>query len=313
MRILVTGGAGFIGSHIVEYFQGKAGEIRVLDNLRTGFRHNLTGLDCTFIEGSILDRETTRQALQGVDYVYHMAAMVSVPESMHHISECIDLNVKGLLNVLDEACAAGVKKIVFASSAATYGDNPEVPKVETMRPEPRSPYAITKLDGEHYLEMYHSEGKIRTTSLRFFNVFGPRQDPNGAYAAAVPTFIRKAISGQDITIHGDGEQTRDFIYVKDIVEALVFAATEDDLHGVYNVGYGEQTSINQLADHIVKTTATNSRIIHGPQRPGDLRDSHASAEKLRRAGWSPRFTLEQGLASTYAFFKDKSDHQVSDT
>jgi UDP-glucose 4-epimerase len=307
MRILVTGGAGFIGSHIVEHFQGKAAEIRVLDNLRTGFRHNLDGLQCGFIEGSITDRQTVREALQGVDYVFHMAAMVSVSESMQNIPECIDINVKGLLNVLDEACAAGVKKMVFASSAANYGDNPEVPKLESMCPEPSSPYAITKLDGEHFLELYRNEGKIRTASLRFFNVFGPRQNPGAEYAAAVPIFIQKAINGEDLTIHGDGEQTRDFIYVKDVVDALVFAAMEDDLHGVYNVGYGEQTSINQLAGHIVNMAATDSQILHGPQRPGDVRHSLASADKLRSAGWHPRFTLEQGLAATFAFFSHNPD------
>lgn len=305
MKILVTGGAGFIGSHIVEHFQGRAEEIRVLDNLRTGYRHNLDGLDCTFIEGSITDRETVRQAVQDIDYIYHMAAMVSVPESMHNISQCIDINVNGLINVLEEASAAGAKKIVFASSAANYGDNPEVPKLETMCPEPKSPYAITKLDGEHYLEMFRNEGKILTTSLRFFNVFGPRQDPNGAYAAAVPIFMQKALKGEDITIHGDGRQTRDFIYVKDIVDALVFAAMHDEMHGIYNAGYGGQTTINQLAEHILKMTSASSTIIHGPERTGDVKHSHASADKLRAAGWTPRFNLEQGLAATIAFFKDK--------
>lgn len=159
MKILVTGGAGFIGSHIVEHYQDKAEEIRVLDNLRTGYLKNLEGLRHTFIEGSICDRELVRQAVQGVDYIFHMAALVSVPESMSKISECIDINVNGLLNVLEEASAAGVKKIVLASSAAIYGDNPTVPKLETMYPEPKSPYAITKLDGEYYLNMFRAEGK----------------------------------------------------------------------------------------------------------------------------------------------------------
>ena len=154
MKILVTGGAGFIGSHIVEHYQDKAEEIRVLDNLRTGYLKNLEGLRHTFIEGSICDRELVRQAVQGVDYIFHMAALVSVPESMSKIGECIDINVNGLLNVLEEASAAGVKKIVLASSAAIYGDNPTVPKLETMYPEPKSPYAITKLDGEYYLNMF---------------------------------------------------------------------------------------------------------------------------------------------------------------
>jgi nucleoside-diphosphate-sugar epimerase len=186
MKILVTGGAGFIGSHIVEHYQGKAAEIRVLDNLRTGYRHNLDGLDCTFIEASVTDRAAVREALHEVDLVFHLAALVSVPESMEKPAECVEINVTGLLILLEEAAAAGVQKVVFASSAAIYGDNPEEPKRELMLPEPKSPYAITKLDGEYYLEMFRRERNLETASIRFFNVFGPRQDPKGAYAAAVP-------------------------------------------------------------------------------------------------------------------------------
>ncbi len=306
MKILVTGGAGFIGSHIVEHFQGKAEEIRVLDNFRTGYRHNLDGLDCTLLEGSITDRQLVKRAVQDVDYVFHMAAMVSVPESMARPAECVEINVNGLLNVLEEASDAGVQKIVFASSAANYGDNPVVPKVETMCPEPKSPYAITKLDGEYYLEMFRAEGRIQTTSLRFFNVFGPRQDPKGAYAAAVPIFIEKAVKGEDITVYGDGEQTRDFIYVADIVGALVFAAMHPEMHGTYNAGYGGQITINDLARNIVKTAHSPSRIIHGPERAGDVKHSRASADKLRAAGWQPQSTLDQGLAATFEFFRKQS-------
>ncbi|MBK1830793.1 NAD-dependent epimerase/dehydratase family protein [Verrucomicrobiaceae bacterium R5-34] len=305
MKILVTGGAGFIGSHIVEHFQGKAEEIRVLDNLRTGYRENLDGLDHTFIEGSITDRALVKQAVEGVDYIFHMAAMVSVPESMAKISECVEINVNGLLNVLEEASAAQVKKLVFASSAANYGDNPTVPKVETMYPEPKSPYAITKLDGEYYLEMFRTEGLLQTTSVRFFNVFGPRQDPKGAYAAAVPIFIEKAVKGENITVFGDGEQTRDFIYVKDIVGALVFAATTEGVHGTYNAGYGGQITINDLANNILASAGTDSKLVHGPERAGDVKHSRASSEKLRAAGWQPQHTLEEGLAATFEFFRNK--------
>ncbi len=304
-RILITGGAGFIGSHIAEHFQGKATEIRVLDNLRTGYLDNLEGLEHTFMEGSITDRSLVKKAVQGIDYIFHMAAMVSVPESMAKVSECVDINVQGLLNVLEEASACGVKKIVLASSAALYGDNPSVPKLETMTPEPKSPYAISKLDGELYLEMFRREGKIDTASIRFFNVFGPRQDPNGAYAAAVPIFIEKAIQGEPITIYGDGEQTRDFIYIKDIVAALVYAATHEDIHGTYNAGYGEQMTINHLADQILKIAASNSPIVHAEQRPGDVRHSRASSDKLRSAGWTPQHTLSEGIAATFTFFQDQ--------
>ena len=306
MRILVTGGSGFIGSHIVEHFQGKAETIRVLDNLRTGHRHNLDGLECDFIEGSITDRALVKKAVSGIDYIFHMAAMVSVPESMSQITECIEINVNGLLNVLEEAHSAGVTKIIFASSAANYANNPTVPKIETMPPEPQSPYAITKLDGEYYLKMFQAEGKLQTTSLRFFNVFGPRQDPKGAYAAAVPIFIEKAVKGQDITIHGDGQQTRDFIYVKDIVDALVFTAFNDDIHGTYNVGYGEKITINELAQNILASIQTKSKIVYANERAGDVRHSRASAEKLKKSGWRPKHTLEEGLAATLDFFKDKA-------
>jgi len=303
--ILVTGGAGFIGSHIVEYFQGKASEIRVLDNLRTGYLRNLNGLEHTFIEGSITDRPLVKKAVQGADYIFHMAAMVSVPESMEKISECVETNVNGLLNVLEEAADTGVQKIVLASSAAVYGDNPSVPKLETMIPEPKSPYAITKLDGEHYLAIFHFEGKLKTASMRLFNVFGPRQDPKGAYAAAVPIFIEKAMKDETITIHGDGEQTRDFIYVKDVVEALVFAATADSITGTYNVGCDTQITINDLANQILKMPSSKSQPIHTEERAGDVKHSRASADKLKAAGWKPHYTLEAGLHETYEFFHNQ--------
>jgi UDP-glucose 4-epimerase len=303
MKILITGGSGFIGSHIVEHYQGKAEEIRVLDNLRTGYRKNLDGLDCTFIQGSVTDRELVRKAVQGVDYVFHMAALVSVPESMAKPGECVDINVHGLLNVLEEASAAGVKKLVFASSAAVYGDNPTVPKLESMLPEPKSPYAITKLDGEYYLGMFQSEGRLETAAIRFFNVFGPRQDPKGAYAAAVPIFIEKAIKSEDITVFGDGEQTRDFIYVKDIVGALTFAAETPGVTGVFNAGYGGQITINRLAGQLVANAGSASKVLHAPERPGDVKHSRASADKLIAAGWQPRHTLEEGLGATFEYFK----------
>ena len=303
MKILITGGAGFIGSHIVELYQDKAEEIRVLDNLRTGYRHNLDGLRHTFLEGSITDRELVRKAVEGIDYIFHMAALVSVPESMAKPVECVDINVCGLLNVLEEASAAGVKKLVFASSAAIYGDNPTVPKLETMLPEPKSPYAITKLDGEFYCGMFQNESRLETAALRFFNVFGPRQDPKGAYAAAVPIFIEKVLRDQDISVFGDGEQTRDFIYVKDIVLALSFAVENPGVTGVFNVGYGGEITINDLANELIQTAGSASKVIHAAERAGDVRHSRASADKLRAAGWIPRHCLEDGLAETLDYFR----------
>lgn len=305
MKILITGGAGFIGSHIVEHYQGIAEEIRVLDNLRTGYLHNLVGLEHEMIRGSVTDREVVRRAVQGVDLIFHLAALVSVPESMSKPGECVDINVHGLLNVLEEAAEAGVKKLVFASSAAVYGDNPTVPKVESMLPEPKSPYAITKLDGEYYLDMFQREGRLETAALRFFNVFGPRQDPAGAYAAAVPIFIEKALRNEDITVFGDGGQTRDFIYVKDIVGALVFAVETQGVTGVFNAGYGGQITINQLGEGLIRAAGSTSSLVHHGERPGDVRHSRASAERLRAAGWSPQHTLEDGLQQTLEFFRGR--------
>ena len=303
MRVLITGGAGFIGSHIAEYFNGKA-EIRIFDNLRTGYKHNLDGLDVEFIEGDICDRAAVKAAMQGVDYVFHLAAMVSVPESMFKPGECVDINVHGLLNVLEEAAAAGVKKLCFSTSAAIYGDNPVVPKLETMIPEPKSPYAITKLDGEYYCNMFTREGKLQTACLRYFNVFGPRQDPKSAYAAAIPIFTAKAVTNEDITIYGDGEQTRDFIYVKDIVEANVFMAM-NDFTGVYNIAYGQKITINDLVKEIVKVTNSKSKVLHLDERPGDVKHSMAGVEKLASTGFKPKHTFAEGMEKTIAFFQQK--------
>ena len=294
MRVLITGGSGFIGSHLAEHFQGQA-EVRVLDNLRTGFRSNLEGLDVEFIAGSVCDRNLVREAVQDVDHVFHLAALVSVPESMEKPSECVDINVNGLLNVLEESVAAGVRKLCFASSAAIYGDNPTVPKLETMLPEPKSPYAITKLDGEYYCGMFQAEGRLKTACLRFFNVFGSRQDPNGPYAAAVPIFFQKALSGEPITIFGDGGATRDFIFVKDIVAALIFLAENESVTGVFNAGYGRQTSVKELAESILELTGSSSEIVYAPERAGDVRHSLASVDKLKAAGFYPAGNLEAGL------------------
>ncbi|MBE6379982.1 MAG: NAD-dependent epimerase/dehydratase family protein [Lentisphaerae bacterium] len=303
MRILITGGAGFIGSHIAEYFNNKA-EIRVLDNLRSGYKHNLDGLNVEFIEGDVCDRAAVKAAMQGVDYVFHLAAMVSVPESMFKIAECVNINIHGLLNVLEEAATAGVKKLCFSTSAAIYGDNPIVPKVESMIPEPKSPYAITKLDGEYYCNMFTREGRLQTACLRYFNVFGPRQDPKSAYAAAIPIFTAKAVANEDITIYGDGEQTRDFIYVKDIVEANVFMAM-NDFTGVYNIAYGQKITINDLVQEILKATNSQSKVVHLDERPGDVKHSMAAVDKLKSTGFVPKHTFAEGMKKTIEFFSRK--------
>ncbi len=305
MRVLVTGGAGFIGSHVAEHFQGKA-EVRVLDNLRSGFEHNLSGLGCEFIRGSILDRDLVRQVLPGVDYVFHLAAMISVPESVQKPVECAETNTAGTLVVLEEAARAKVKRLVFSSSAAIYGDNPVTPKRETMRPEPKSPYAATKLDGELHCARFAAEGRLQTVCLRYFNVFGPRQDPRSQYAAAVPIFIDRAVKHEPITIFGDGEQTRDFIYVKDIATANAFFATASSATGVFNVAYGRRITINELAKTICRLTGSRSEVRHAPGRAGDVKHSLAATDRLRDAGFIPAGNFVDGLKATITFFQNRT-------
>ena len=301
MRVLITGGAGFIGSHLVEHFQGKA-EVRVLDNLRSGYRKNIENFDVDFQLGDICDRAAVDKAMEGVDYVFHLAAMISVPESMSKIAECIQINNLGMLNVLESAAEHGVKKLCFSTSAAIYGDNPVVPKIETMFPEPKSPYAITKLDGEYYCKMFTQEGKLQTACLRYFNVFGPRQDPKSAYAAAVPIFTAKAVANEPMTIYGDGEQTRDFIYVKDIVAANVFMAT-NDFTGVYNIAYGKKITINDLVNLIKNVTDSKSEVIHLAERAGDVKHSLAAVDKLNATGFKPSFNFDLGMKATVEYFQ----------
>jgi UDP-glucose 4-epimerase len=301
-RVLITGGAGFIGSHLVRHFAGQA-QVTVLDDLRSGYAHNLDGVDCRFVRGSILDAQALREAMADAEEVYHLAAMISVPESVAKPAECAELNTEGTRRVLDAAVAAGARKVVLASSAAIYGDNPTVPKLESMPPEPKSPYAETKLAGEHLLESYRQTHGLGTTSLRFFNVFGPRQDPRSAYAAAVPIFIAKALRDEPIGIHGDGGQTRDFVHVTDIVGALAYAGASAEMAGTYNVGYGRSQSILELAQEILRLTGSKSAIEHLPPRAGDVRHSLASTERLLSAGWKPKSSVQAGLAETVDFYR----------
>lgn len=297
---LITGGAGFIGSHLAQQLIRRGVRVRVLDNFRTGSRANLKGLDVDLIEASILDRSAVKNAMSGVTWVFHLAAMISVPESVRKPHECVELNVTGLLNVLEEAAEAGAKKLCLASSAAVYGDNPVVPKIETMLPEPRSPYAVTKLDGEFYCRQFAESGRLPTAALRFFNVFGPRQDPSGPYGAAIPLFFREALANRPLTIFGDGGQTRDFIYVEDIVDALIFVASHEEATGVFNAGYGGQITILELAQKILQLSGSGSSIQFAPVRAGDVRHSRASIARLQGAGWAPSGTLDEGLRKTLA-------------
>ncbi|MBR4220791.1 MAG: NAD-dependent epimerase/dehydratase family protein, partial [Victivallales bacterium] len=271
--------------------------------LRSGFLRNIEPFKVEFIEVSVLDTEILKRAMEGVDYVFHLAAMISVPESMGKPVECVQINTIGTLNVLEAAAQAGVKKMTLSTSAAIYGDNPIVPKPEDMFPEPKSPYAETKLSGEYYCGIYTKEGRLNTACLRYFNVFGPRQDPKSQYAAAIPIFISKALRNEPITIFGDGEQTRDFIYVKDIAAANAFFATESPETGVFNVAYGGRITINDLAKKIIAILGSKSEIVYKPVRAGDVKHSTAAIDKLRKAGFKPTSDFDKGLEATVAFFK----------
>src|SRR5436190_1281197 len=278
MRVLVTGGAGFIGRHISEHFQDRA-EVRVLDNLRSGFESNLSGLQYQLIVGSILDRDLVREAMKGVDFVFHLAALVSVQESIQKPNECAEINAGGTAIVVQEAARARVKKLIFSSSAAIYGDNPTIPKIESMPAEPKSRYAASKYEGERRCLPFTDEGRLATVSLRYFNVFGPYQDRGSEYAAAVPAFIEKAIKNEPITIFGDGRQTRDFIYVKDVAAANAFFALKSQATGVFNVALGRQITITDLALTIRNLTKSRSAIDYGAERSGDLKRSLVDVDK----------------------------------
>lgn len=304
-KVIVTGGAGFIGSHIVEYWVSQNAEVHVIDNLRSGFLSNIEIFpEVKFHLGSVTNRDLVFEVLKDADYVHHLAALVSVPESILKPEECFDINVNGTINILDAAKEFGVKKVVLSSSAAVYGDNPESPKRINMQPQPKTPYATTKLEGEKLLQEYHEKYELGTISLRYFNVYGPRQDPKSQYAAAIPIFISKALKNEPIIIYGDGEQTRDFIFVKDVVKANILAATNEKVSGVFNVAIGKATSINQIAIEIISLLKSKSKIEYQPERIGDIKHSLASIEETKNElGFSPDFDLEDGLSQTINHFK----------
>ena len=293
MKFLVTGGAGFIGSHLARRLTSM-GEVVVLDNLSSGRKSNLRGVACQLIQGSILETAKLSEALQGVSHVFHLAAMVSVPESVQKPDLCTKINVEGTQRVLDSAAQAGAKRVVLASSCAVYGNETTLPKTEDLPPSPLSPYASSKLEGEKLC----ASALLPAVALRFFNVYGPRQDPQGPYAAAVPKFIEAATTGSSLTIHGDGLQTRDFVYVEDVVSALIHVATQSSCHGVYNVASGHSVSILDLARTIIGLSATKSSILHAPARSADVRHSSASIDRLQATGWKPECDLSQGLKRT---------------
>lgn len=302
MKILITGGAGFIGSHIAEFYSNQNHNVVVYDNLSSGSKQNIKHLkNIELIEDDILNYKRLSKSLKGCDKVFHMAALVSVPESMKNPELTNRINIDGFLNVLKAMTANFVKKIVFASSAAVYGASEICPKRLDMMPEPISPYAITKLIGEYYLNYFALNYGIQGVTSRFFNVFGERQSPDSQYAAAVPIFIKKAIFQQPITIYGDGEQTRDFIYVKDLVNYLDYLS--ENGKGIYNIGYGQVITINQLVKKIISLTKSSSHIIYEPPRIGDVKYSFADVQNLEKISKDLKLIgFEKGLKATINYF-----------
>jgi len=307
-RYLVTGGAGFIGSSIAEELLSKGEKVRILDDFSTGRRSNVESLkgDVEVVEGSITDPEVTARAMKGIEVVFHEAALPSVARSVEAPQTSMHINVQGTTVVLDCARVAKVKRLIFAASSSAYGDTPTLPKIETMEPSPRSPYAVSKLTGEHLLRVFHMLYGIETLSLRYFNVFGPRQDPGSHYAAVIPRFITSAIRGQRPTVFGDGEQTRDFCYIENTVSAnLLAASSPNKLQGqVVNVACGERISLNQLLAIVGELSGKKLDAIYEPTRAGDVRDSLADIEAARKlVGYEPKVTVREGLAKTFAAFK----------
>jgi nucleoside-diphosphate-sugar epimerase len=328
MVYLVTGGAGFIGSHVVEALYRRGERVRVLDNLATGSLRNLEdalglgrgslGLPppdrtvavadrCEFVLGDIRDLEVLRRACQGVDCVIHEAALRAVPRSVADPLSTNEVNVTGTLRLLVAAREAGVRRVVFASSSSVYGASLEVPKVETMTPAPVSPYAVSKLAGEHYCRVFYELYGLETVSLRYFNVYGPRQDPASEYAAVIPKFIALALEGKPLEVHGDGHQSRDFTYVDDAVQATLLAATAPEVGGaVLNVGAGSTHSVLDLVRTLEAILGRHLEVRHTPPRPGDVRITLADiASARRRLGYEPRVPLEEGLRRTVAFVRSR--------
>ncbi len=308
-KYLITGGAGFIGSSIAEALLAAGEKVRIIDDFATGRRQNLQSLpgEYELIEGSIVDPETMAKALDGVEVVFHQAAIPSVSRSVDTPQLSLMVNVQGTTVLCDVARHKGVKRIVFAASSSAYGDTPTLPKVETMPPSPRSPYAVSKLTCEHLLRVSAALYGLETLSLRYFNVFGPRQDPTSQYAAVIPNFITAAIKRTRPVIYGDGEQTRDFCYIANTVGANLLAAnTKNKLEGqVVNIACGERISLNQLLAYIGDEAGIKLEADYRPTRVGDVRDSLASIEAARELiGFDPKIKVREGLAKTFAAFRE---------
>jgi UDP-glucose 4-epimerase len=303
-KIVVTGGAGFIGSNLVEELS-KRHNVTVIDNLSTGRTENITHIqNIDFIEGSISDLGLLIYAFDGAECVFHQAALPSVQRSVEDPLASNAANVEGTLNVLVAARDCGAKKVVYASSSSVYGDTPTLPKREDMKPNPKSPYAVSKLAGEYYTRVFSDIYGLKTVCLRYFNVFGPRQNPKSQYAAVIPIFITKILEGKPPVIFGDGNQTRDFTFVRDVVKANILAMEKESAEGVFNIACERRTSLNSLVGHIVDITGSKIEPVYDKPRQGDIRDSLADITAARRElNYEPDYDLILGLTETIKWFQ----------
>ncbi|MCL4810988.1 MAG: SDR family oxidoreductase [Vicinamibacteraceae bacterium] len=304
---LVTGGAGFIGSHMVEALVGRGDAVRVADNLSTGKRENLAHLPGVDLRvGDLAELEFAREVCDGVDYVLHQAAIPSVPRSVSDPITSNRSNIDATLNVLVAARDAGVKRVVYAGSSSAYGDTPTLPKHEDMPTGPLSPYALQKLVGEQYCQLFTRLYGLETATIRYFNVFGPRQDPSSPYSGVISLFIRALLEGRAPTIHGDGEQTRDFTYVTNVVDGAFRALVVPEAAGkVFNVATGGRISLNELLDTLKRLTGAKVEATYGPSRAGDVRDSQADITRAREVlGYETLVGLEEGLRRTVLWFEN---------
>ncbi len=306
---LVTGGAGFIGSNLVRALLDKGAAVRVLDNFSSGREQNLAGVEkqITLVRGDVCDPATVDEAVKGVDYVLHQAAIPSVPRSIEHPLASDRANTHGTLTILEAARRAKVKRVVFAASSAAYGETPTLPKVETMTPDPLSPYAVSKIAGENYLKVYHVCHGLETVSLRYFNVFGPHQDPKSEYAAVIPRFVTCALAGTRPTIFGDGLQSRDFCYIDNAVQANLLACTAPDAPGkVFNVACGVRTTLLDVIATLAKIVGRSIEPIHEPPRAGDIKHSLADITRAKTIlGYTAPVSFEQGLATTVEWYRQQ--------
>jgi len=308
MKYVVTGGAGFIGSHIVEELAAKNHEVIILDNLFSGKRENITPIleneNVSFVNGSITDLPLLKKTFNGADGIFHEAAIASVPRSVANPRETHEVNLSGTFNVLSAARDCGIKNVVFASSAAVYGETPKLPKREDMIPDTLSPYAVSKLSGEYYCSVFSRLYGVRCTALRYFNVFGPRQDPGSPYSGVISKFIANTLNRRPLTIFGDGTQTRDFVYVKDVVQANL-RAMEKGKPGVYNIALGKKINLLELADTIMEIAGITVPVTFAPPAAGDIKDSLADISRAREIlGYAPGYTVRAGLEKTMEWYRN---------